>query len=98
MIYSQFKKLSYIKCAGDSEFKNKTKMETAIEKRQRIISLYIVHISMFIFSLGNSVILMGVWPYLQAVRKFHYILAFRKTLIKPPYLINNSTLEKYTII
>ena len=87
MIYSQFKKLSYIKCAGDSEFKNKTKMETAIEKRQRIISLYIVHISMFIFSLGNSVILMGVWPYLQAVRKFHYILAFRKTLINAENLI-----------
>ena len=72
-------------------------METTIEKRQRIISLYIVHTSMFVFALGNSVIMMGVWPYLQAVRKFHYILAFRKTLIKP-YLINNSTLEKYTII
>ena len=43
-------------------------METAKEKRQRIISLYIVHTSMFVFALGNSVIMMGVWPYLQAVR------------------------------
>ena len=44
-------------------------METPKEKRQRMISLYIVHTSMFVFALGNSVIMMGVWPYLQAVRE-----------------------------
>lgn len=33
--------------------------------RQR--SLYIVHLAMLIFSLGNSIIFTGVWPYLQEV-------------------------------
>ena len=55
-------------------------METPKEKRQRIISLYIVHTSMFVFALGNSVIMMGVWPYLQAVSKnclnYIYILLY----------------------
>ena len=33
----------------------------------RIRSLFIVHISMLIFSMGNSIIVTGIWPYLQAV-------------------------------
>ena len=58
-------------------------METALEKRQRIISLYIVHTSMFVFALGNSVIMMGVWPYLQAVRKsIIYIFSRNSVLMK----------------
>ena len=33
----------------------------------RIKSLYTVHVSMLIFSMGNSIIVTGIWPYLQAV-------------------------------
>ena len=33
----------------------------------RIRSLYIAHVSMLIFSLGNSIIVTGVWPYLRLV-------------------------------
>jgi hypothetical protein len=45
----------------------KTKMAffTKMDSRKR--SLYIVHLSMLIFSLGNSIIFTGVWPYLQEV-------------------------------
>ena len=42
-------------------------METSGAKKQRIRSLFMVHLSMLIFSLGNSIIVTGVWPYLQAV-------------------------------
>jgi hypothetical protein len=37
------------------------------DRRSRIRSLYIVHVSMLIFSLGNSIIFTGVWPYLKLV-------------------------------
>ena len=36
----------------------------------RIRSLFIVHTSMLIFSMGNSIIVTGIWPYLQAVSCF----------------------------
>ena len=63
-------------------------METALEKRQRMISLYIVHTSMFVFALGNSVIMMGVWPYLQAVRKsIIYVFCSNSVLMKSNYRI-----------
>jgi hypothetical protein len=35
----------------------------------RVRSLFIVHISMLILSLGSSIIYTGIWPYLQRVRK-----------------------------
>ena len=43
-------------------------MERLANIDPRIKSLYIVHASMLIFSLGNSIIVTGIWPYLQAVR------------------------------
>ena len=38
-------------------------------KSPRLRSLCIVHLSMLVFSLGNSIIFTGVWPYLQEVFK-----------------------------
>ena len=40
----------------------------------RIRSLFIVHTSMLIFSMGNSIIVTGIWPYLQAVSNFAQVL------------------------
>ena len=40
----------------------------------RIRSLFIVHTSMLIFSMGNSIIVTGIWPYLQAVSIFAQVL------------------------
>ena len=45
-------------------------METPKEKKQRIISLYIVHFCMMIFSLGYSIVLTGVLPYLRRLTSF----------------------------
>ena len=49
----------------------------------RIRSLFIVHTSMLIFSMGNSIIVTGIWPYLQAVSNFAQVLC--STII---FLIN----------
>ena len=69
MIENLFLKIANSKQRLQKSTTIKIKMETPKEKRQRMISLYIVHTSMFVFALGNSVIMMGVWPYLQAVRE-----------------------------
>ena len=51
----------------------------------RIRSLFIVHTSMLIFSMGNSIIVTGIWPYLQAVS----ITIVRTVLInKKQYEVN----------
>ncbi len=34
---------------------------------QRILSLYIMHLTVVIFTLGNSITWTGVWPYLNVV-------------------------------
>jgi len=39
-------------------------LETQSERKRRLISLYIVHFSMFVVSLGSSIIFTGVYPYL----------------------------------
>jgi len=41
------------------------KLETQSERRTRILSLYIVHMGMLVFSLGYSIVLTGVLPYLR---------------------------------
>jgi hypothetical protein len=41
----------------------------ATNDRARIRSLFIVHFSMLILSLGTSIIFTGVWPYLNMVRR-----------------------------
>ena len=48
-------------------------------KSPRLRSLCIVHLSMLVFSLGNSIIFTGVWPYLQEVfnkKKLYFTLHY----------------------
>jgi len=40
-------------------------LETPTQKRSRMISLYIVHCAMLVFTLGFSIILTGILPYLK---------------------------------
>lgn len=42
-------------------------LETEIEYRQRWISVRIIYFTMFLMSLGFSIILTGIWPYLDKV-------------------------------
>jgi len=42
-------------------------LETPAERKKRIISLYIVHLSMLVVSLGSSIIFTGVYPYLLSL-------------------------------
>jgi ceroid-lipofuscinosis MFS transporter 7 len=42
-------------------------LETQQEKRERWISIRIIYFTMFLMSLGFSIILTGVWPYLDKV-------------------------------
>ena len=41
--------------------------ENPTRRKSRILSIYIVHIGMFIFSLGFSIVLTGVYPYMIQV-------------------------------
>ena len=42
-------------------------LETAQQNKERWRSIYIVYFTMFIMSLGFSIIVTGVWPYLDKV-------------------------------
>lgn len=42
-------------------------LETEQEKRTRIVSLNIIYFTMFLMTLGFSIILTGIWPYLDKV-------------------------------
>lgn len=44
-------------------------LETPQQRRSRHISLYIVHLSMLVVSLGSSIIFTGVYPYLLSVTR-----------------------------
>lgn len=46
-------------------------IETRIEYKERWISIYVIYFNMFIISLGFSIILTGVWPYLDKVNHHH---------------------------
>lgn len=46
---------------------NKFILETAEERRDRMWSLRIVYFTMFLVSLGFSIVLTGIWPYLDKV-------------------------------
>lgn len=51
---------------------NEIVIETAQEKKERHLSLQIIYFTMFLISLGFSIILTGIWPYLDKVRThFH---------------------------
>ena len=47
-------------------------METAAERKARMISLWLIHAQMFIYALSFSIVLTGVFPYLLQVRTIFY--------------------------
>jgi MFS transporter, ceroid-lipofuscinosis neuronal protein 7 len=51
--------------AGDVELAKI--LETPDEKRTRMLSLKIIYFTMFLMTLGFSIILTGIWPYLDKV-------------------------------
>ena len=51
----------------------------------RIKSLFIVHLSMLIFSMGNSIIVTGIWPYLQAVSIKDLVLFIVRDILSVEY-------------
>lgn len=42
-------------------------LETENEKKVRLLSLKIIYFTMFLMTLGFSIILTGIWPYLDKV-------------------------------
>lgn len=44
-------------------------LETWSQKCERKNSLYIIHFTMFLMTLGFSIVLTGIWPYLKKVQK-----------------------------
>jgi hypothetical protein len=58
---------------GDKSANNQI-LETEKERSERFRSLWIVYFTMFLISLGFSIVLTGLWPYLDTVRN-HYFLS-----------------------
>lgn len=48
-------------------------LETEHEKKARIMSLRIIYFTMFLMTLGFSIILTGIWPYLDKVNFNHHL-------------------------
>lgn len=48
--------------------KKKEILETEDEKKTRYLSLRIIYFTMFLMTLGFSIILTGIWPYLDKVK------------------------------
>ena len=46
-------------------------LETAAQRRQRLLSVWVAHASMFLSGFGNSLIYIGMFPYIVSVRKPH---------------------------
>ena len=44
-------------------------LETVIERKERWRSIYAIYFTMFLMSLGFSIIITGVWPYLHKLDK-----------------------------
>lgn len=42
-------------------------LETDKEREERQLSLWIIYFTMFLISLGFSIVLTGIWPYLDKV-------------------------------
>jgi hypothetical protein len=53
---------------GDKKDNKLIILETEEEKRDRKWSLRIIYFTMFLISLGFSIVLTGIWPYLDKVR------------------------------
>jgi hypothetical protein len=52
---------------GDKNANQLQALETDKEKKERFHSLWIVYFTMFLISLGFSIVLTGIWPYLDKV-------------------------------
>lgn len=52
---------------GERKEKKPIILETDEEKRDRMWSLRIIYFTMFLISLGFSIVLTGIWPYLDKV-------------------------------
>ena len=81
-IFSAMYKMGLIK----NNMKTKTKedegkilsnLESPEERKQRILSLYITHFSMFLSGFGNAIIYIGMFPYIQAVSLYTIYVHFR---------------------
>lgn len=49
-------------------------LETELQYKERWISIYIIYFTMFLISLGFSVVITGVWPYLDKVSILEYLI------------------------
>lgn len=49
-------------------------IETEQEKKERWRSIYVIYFTMFQMSLGFSIVLTGVWPYLDRVSTYVFLL------------------------
>ena len=58
-----------------SELKELDGLESSTERKSRLISLYVVHLSMFLSGFGNALIYIGMFPYIQAVGGVSFSLA-----------------------
>lgn len=47
-----------------------TVLESGSERKERLRSLWIVYFTMFLISLGFSIVLTGIWPYLDKVCRY----------------------------
>ena len=59
---------------GDSSAKSlvsglESSLETPEEKRARLISVFVAHASMFLSGFGNSLIYIGMYPYIVSVKE-----------------------------
>lgn len=64
-------KLQRVLCSSQKSSgpKHDENLETAQEYKERWCSIYVVYFTMFIMSLGFSIVVTGVWPYLNSVSK-----------------------------
>ncbi|XP_031841265.1 CLN7/MFS domain-containing 8 [Nomia melanderi] len=60
-----FKKL----CGKSTTIPTGDDLETVAERKERWRSIYVIYFTMFLMSLGFSIILTGVWPYLKKLDK-----------------------------
>lgn len=52
---------------GDKNAKQVPTLESDKEREERFCSLRIIYFTMFLISLGFSIVLTGIWPYLDKV-------------------------------
>ena len=65
---------------GDKNANQVQALETDKEKEERFRSLRIIYFTMFLISLGFSIVLTGIWPYLDKVCMLTFFLTL--TILK----------------